>query len=155
MRGKDSYGVDFQDLQSHLANDCDGCPENIQNYWLEFNLKNSLDDDIITTNKKRKIKSQTGINDYFESRELPENKKSAIDKALVRAFVCCGISFSIVDNPFFREFLYQLRPNYNPPNRKTLSGSLMNQETVRINKAVKKKLENSENLTLGILNFNS
>lgn len=147
------------ELQNHLANECDICPEDIQNYWLRFISKDSSDNDndTIAATKKRKVnvKGQTGIEDYFENRELPENKKAAIDRALVRAFVCCGISFSIIDNPFFREFLYQLRSNYNPPSRRILSESLINQETARVNKAVKKELENSENLTLGICNFNN
>ena len=103
----------------------------------------------MVSNKRKKVKGQTGIEDYYERRELSESKIAAINQALVRAFVCCGISFSVIDNPFFQELLYQLRPNYNPPNRKVLSDTLLNQETARVNKAVKKELENSKNLTIG------
>ena len=139
------------ELQNHLANGCDSCPEDIQSFWLEF--IDSLGDDDMVVNKKRKGKGQTGIVDYFEGRELSESKISAINQALVKAFVCCGISFSVIDNPFFRELLYQLRPNYNPPNRKILSESLLNQETSQVNKAVKKELDGSKNLTLGNILF--
>ncbi|PKY55072.1 hypothetical protein RhiirA4_503246 [Rhizophagus irregularis] len=146
-------------LQSHLANECTDCPEEIQNYWLGFiAAKDSLDDDDSASiasstgsNKKRKVASngQTEIDDFFENRELPESKAAAIDRALIRAFVCCGIPFAVIDSPFFRELLYQLRPNYTPPTRKVLSESLLNQETSRVNKAINKELEHSQNLTLG------
>jgi len=59
------------------------------------------------------------------------------------------LPFAVVDSPFFRELLYQLRPNYIPPTRKVLSESLLNQETSRVNKAINKELEKSTNLTLG------
>ena len=104
-----------------------------------------------SSSKKRKTGGQLEIEDFYESRNLPESKVESINKALVRAFVCCGISFSVIDNPFFRELLYQLRPNYTPPSRKLLSGRLLDQETARINQVIDKELENSENLTLGIL----
>jgi len=136
-------------LQNHLANGCNDCPEEIQNYWLEIIIAKDLDDDDMVSNKRKKVKGQTGIEDYYERRELSESKIAAINQALVRAFVCCGISFSVIDNPFFQELLYQLRPNYNPPNRKVLSDTLLNQKTARVNKAVKKELENSKNLTIG------
>ncbi|CAB4402080.1 unnamed protein product [Rhizophagus irregularis] len=50
-------------LQSHLANECTNCPEEIQNYWLGFiAAKDSLDDDDSASiasstgfNKKRKV----------------------------------------------------------------------------------------------------
>jgi hypothetical protein len=80
---------------------------------------------------------------------LSENKIASIDRALIRAFVCCSIPFSVIDSPFFCELLYQLRPNYNPPFRKVLSENHLNQEISRVNKVVKKELELSENLTLG------
>ena len=137
------------ELQNHLANGCNDCPEEIQNYWLEIIIAKDLDDDDMVSNKRKKVKGQTGIEDYYERRELSESKIAAINQALVRAFVCCGISFSVIDNPFFQELLYQLRPNYNPPNRKVLSDTLLNQETARVNKAVKKELESSKNLTIG------
>ncbi|CAB5201966.1 unnamed protein product [Rhizophagus irregularis] len=111
-------------LQSHLANECTDCPEEIQNYWLGFiAAKDSLDDDDSASiasstgsNKKRKVASngQTEIDDFFENRELSESKAAAIDRALIRAFVCCGIPFAVIDSPFFRELLYQLRSNYTP-----------------------------------------
>ena len=89
-----------------------------------------MDIDSISTgsraSKRSRSEGQQGIEDFYESKELPESKIQAINTALIQAFVCCGISFSIIDNPFFRELLYQLRPNYTPSSRKALSGKILN-----------------------------
>ena len=95
-------------LQNHLANGCNDCPEEIQNYWLEIITAKDLDDDDMVPNKRKKVKGQTGIEDYYERRELSESKIVAINQALVRAFVCCGISFSVIDNPFFQPIATKL-----------------------------------------------
>lgn len=139
-------------LQFHLANECNSCPEIIQTYYLGFiTAKDTSTSEKTTSNKKQKPETQLGIDDFYENRNLPESKINAINKALIKAFVCCGISFAIIDNPFFRELLYQLRPNYNPPSRKLLAGRLLDQETTRVNQEINKELENAENLTLGKL----
>jgi len=142
------------ELQAHLANECNICPTDIQQYWLGFvAARDSFDSDDTTrstsSNKKRKAQGQPRIEDFYESRSLPAAKVASINKALVRAFVNCGISFSIIDNPFFRELLYELRPNYEPPDRKLVAGRLLNQEAARVNQAINTELEHSENLTLG------
>ena len=46
-----------------------------------------------------------------------------------------------------------MRPGYVPPSRDVLSGRLLNQKTSRINKKINKVIKNSENLTLGKLNY--
>ncbi|CAH1770033.1 6181_t:CDS:2, partial [Entrophospora sp. SA101] len=71
-----------------------------------------------------------------------------INIALVRAFVCCGIPFSVIDNPFFRELLYQLQANYGPPSRQTLAGQLLSKEISKVNLKIDQELSNAENLTL-------
>jgi len=103
------------ELQAHLANNCTKCPGEIRDYYLNLLSENdneassrsrmSLDSNstITTINKRKRVgnDNQRGIENYFDSIELPESKIQIINKALVRAFVCSGISFSVVDNPFF------------------------------------------------------
>jgi hypothetical protein len=96
---------------------------------------------------------QKTIDDFYESKDLSERKIEAINVALVRAFVCCGIPFSVIDNPFFRELLYQLRPNYEPPSRQTLAGQLLSKEISKVNLKIDQELNNAENLTLGNIYF--
>lgn len=148
------------ELQAHLANDCTKCPGEIRNCYLnllsendnEISSRSRMSCDSNSTGSKRKRVENgnpRGIENYFDSIELPESRIQIINKALVRAFVCSGISFSVVDNPFFKEFLYQLRSNYSPPTRQLLSGQLLNKEIARINVAINEELENSEHLTIG------
>jgi hypothetical protein len=91
------------------------------------------------------------LTDWFESTNINPQKKASIIRALVRAFICCGIPFSIIENPFFIEFLHEMRPGYEPPTSELLSGRLLNQETARINDKIKEIIKYSENLTLGKL----
>ncbi|CAJ0758482.1 5323_t:CDS:2 [Entrophospora sp. SA101] len=105
-----------QSLQAHLANNCPACPDMIQRFYLEVLSTENLAEDITSTN------------DFYENKELSEGKIEAINIALVRAFVCCGIPFSVIDNLFFRELLYQLQANYHPPSRQTLAGQLLSKE---------------------------
>jgi hypothetical protein len=92
---------------------------------------------------------QRELTDWFESTNINSQKKASITRALVHAFICCGIPFSIIENPFFIEFLHEMRPGYEPLISELLSGRLLNQETARINDKIKEIIKNSENLTLG------
>ena len=86
-------------LQAHLGNNCNKCPIEIQQYWLGFvAAKGIIDSDNATythktKSKKRKAQSQPGIEDFYESRDLPKSNVASINKALARAFVNCGMSF--------------------------------------------------------------
>ena len=63
--------------------------------------------------------------------------------------MCYGIFFSVINNPFFRELLYQLCPNYTPSSHKVLSGTMLNDEVAKVTNKVTKELKNADNLTLG------
>jgi hypothetical protein len=58
---------------------------------------------------------QTSLEGHFESIQITTTKQNEIDKALIKAFVCCNISFSIVENSFFSELLKTLCPGYKLP----------------------------------------
>jgi hypothetical protein len=62
------------------------------------------------------------------------------------------ITFRLVENPFFFNFLKALNPGYQPPSRKALAGRLLDNEVAQIDKKINKDLEYVENLTLG--NYN-
>ena len=142
-------------LEEHLANNCKECPEIVQAFYLGVVSSRDFGSEdtaipLSEHNKKRKIQAdQRELTDWFESAKITPQKEASITQALVRVFTCCGIPFSIVENPFFIEFLHEMRPGYVPPSRELLSGRLLNQETARINKKVKKIIDDSENLTLG------
>ncbi|CAJ0751389.1 358_t:CDS:2, partial [Entrophospora sp. SA101] len=151
-------------LQAHLSNDCVECPNDICNFYLgvlSTNDNMSVDDNlssnsrmsIQSTNsfKRKKLDGQQGIEDFYEGKELTDSKKDA----LVKAFVGCGIPFNVINNPFFKELLHELRPNYSPPTRQTLSGNLLSKEIARVNSRIDKELEVGENLTLALDGWSS
>ena len=105
------------------------------------------------TNPKRKNtqveNDQTTLNSFYENSELDKERKEAIDTVLIKAFVCCGLPWHLIEHPFIIELLKQLRPNYNPPDRKTIVDTLLTQEILRVSVKCYKLLDNEDNLTLG------
>ena len=101
------------------------------------------------TGKKRNTNDQKSLEDYFETRSLSQEKKDKIEISLIKLFVCCGLSWRLVEHPFFIDFVKQLRSSYDPPSRKTLSGSLLDNEILRVNTKIYRLLEKESNLTLG------
>jgi hypothetical protein len=61
----------------------------------------------------------------------------------------CGILWATIENPYFIELLKTFQPGYKPPTRKQLSTISLENEIARINRNVKKIIEQSENITLG------
>lgn len=51
--------------------------------------------------------------------------KSKLDEQIAKLFFSFKLVFNIADNPIFRETIEMLRPGYNPPNRKDISGPLL------------------------------
>jgi len=76
-----------------------------------------------------------------------------INRALIKFFVACGISFRIVEHPFFINFVKELNAGYEPPTREFLAGQLLKRELTQINSKVKSEIEKENNLTLGLLNY--
>ena len=66
----------------------------------------------------------------------------------MRLFVCCGIPFSIVSNPFFIDFVKSLYPVYELPNRITFTGSWVNQELATVVTIIYDEAQLSTNITL-------
>ncbi|CAB5373801.1 unnamed protein product [Rhizophagus irregularis] len=143
------------ELKDHLANNCKEVPELVHSFYLgvvsawDFGREDTFSSP--ENSKKRKTQvDQQELTDWFESTNINSQKKASITRALVRAFICYGIPFSIIENPFFIEFLHEMRPGYEPPISELLSGRLLNQETDRINNKIKEIIKNSENLTLAL-----
>ena len=106
-----------------------------------------------STNSKRKISQvendQTTLDDFYENSDLSKEWKESIDLALIKAFVSCGLPWHLVEHPFIIELIKQLRPNYNLPDRRTLTDSLLTQEILRVSVKCYKLLDDEDNLTLG------
>ena len=105
------------------------------------------------TSSKRKIgqveNNQTTLVTFYKNSELSKEWKETFDTALIKAFVCCGLPWHLIEQPFIIELLKQLRPNYNPPDRKTIVDTLLTQEILRVSVKCYRLLDAEDNLTLG------
>jgi hypothetical protein len=98
-----------------------------------------------------KINGQLTLSEFHDKDQpLPKGKSDRIDKALTRFFICCGVSFRIVESPFFLDFLQELNSAYSPPSRDILTNRLFEEELGYVNSKVLRELEATKNLTLGI-----
>ena len=125
-------------LKSHLALHCNQVPLNIKAEYMEI---------LAIGNTSANRKQQTSSSD--SSAELDINQADKIDQALVCFFVCCGIPFSIVDHPYFVNFVKSLCFHYNPPKRTAFSTTILNKEISAVLTKIKQELKYEENLTLG------
>jgi BED zinc finger len=134
-------------MKGHLANHCPDAPGNvIRTYQNLFEQKAKNINN--TGNKKRK--GQMTLNDYHDKDEpLPQGRINRINRALIKLFVCCGMSFRIVESPFFIDFLKELNSGYSPPSRDLLSGRLLEDELGNVNSKISNELKLTDNLTLG------
>jgi hypothetical protein len=135
-------------MEKHIISECEDVSETIKEaviYIVESREKIPK-----TTIKTKHSNEQLTLDEYLESTVIPEKRIEAINKALVRAFICCGLPWRLIEHPFFIEFLKQLRLAYTPPNRKTISNSLLTQEIVRVDTYLYNLLKEEKNLTLGM-----
>ena len=134
-------------LEEHLANHCSNAPALV----LREYLTKVSQRETVSKNKKRKINDdgQTTIKDFHDSTELPEGRINRINRALTKFFVACGISYRIVEHPFFIDFIKELNAGYNLPTRDYLSNRFLENELCRVNDNIRGDLEKQKNLTLG------
>ena len=145
------------ELQIHLSKDCRKCSNEIQLKYLQMIVDaEENQDQVVNTNKRHKTNQsqQTTLDDHWDdTTEIPDYRQKIIDKTWLKAFICCGIPFSIIENPFFVDAIKSLRSSYNPPSRNHLSGNLLNKEVIKINSKITNilKNENDFDFTLGKL----
>ena len=139
-------------LEEHFANHCPNALALVlRTYMTKVKERANI------SNKKRKADSllggQTTMKDFHDSTELPEGRIDRINRALVKFFVACGVSFRIVEHPFFIDFIKELNAAYNLPLRDYLSGRLLERELTNVNENIRSDLSRQSNLTLGKYNL--
>jgi len=72
---------------------------------------------------------------------------------LVKFFIACGISFRVVEHPFFINLTKELNAEYDLPTREHLSGQMLERELAQVNSKIKSEIEKETHLTLGLLNY--
>jgi|GEM_PF-1010360 len=146
-------------LKRHIAYECKKVDSDTRITVLMMLTKDVVDSDdesydttstsTTKTNKKRKNdSSQTNIDEHFENFPTSLSKEDQINKALVKLFVCCNLPFSLVEHPFFTEFIKTIRNTYSIPSRWVLSNTLFDQEVSRVKMKIDRILDKEINLTI-------
>ena len=137
-------------LQGHIANHCMEAPINlVRQYQTFLEVKQT---NPIPSKKRKGLEGQTYLDDFHDTAgPLPQGRVDRIDRALIKFFVCCGVSFRVVESPFFIDLLKELNSAYNPPSRDILSNRLLENELGYVNARVSKELDSMDNLTIGTL----
>ncbi|GES96147.1 ribonuclease H-like domain-containing protein [Rhizophagus clarus] len=137
---------DVSALQKHIANYCpNALPYLICKYQKIFEKKANKN------NKKRRVSNQTSLHDYYDTDEsFPQKKIDRINRVLLTFFVCCEISFCVVESLFFINFINELNIAYNSLSCELLVNRLFEDELGNINSKIYKKLQMSDNLMLAL-----
>jgi hypothetical protein len=91
-------------------------------------------------------KANTGTLDGFLSKQRFE----LADKHLSKFFFTSGVSFNVLENPHFQDFVNTLSPGYNLPSRYRVSGPLLDEEVKEIGAWKSKVLEKGLILVTGL-----
>src|SRR6266516_3379047 len=95
---------DVTTLQGHIANHCLNAPS-----LLIRKYQNMFEEKANKTNNKKRKNNQTSLHNYHDTDEqLSQGRIDRINRALLKLFVCCGISFRIVKSPFLLIFFMSL-----------------------------------------------
>ena len=137
-------------LEEHLSNYCRSAPAAVVRKYMTKVMERQD-----KPSKKRKFteSGQQCIDEFHDYTNIPESRITRINRALIKFFVACGISFRITEHPFFINFVKELNAGYEPPTREFLAGQLLERELAQINSKVKSEIEKENNLTLGLLNY--
>ena len=155
------------DLEDHIANQCPKVPADIKATYLKvvmqrirgFNNDNSTSQSntqsttttitASTSASNKRRRTQSSVTSFYDSSSIDSAKEIRCTRSLTRFFICCGIPFATVENPFFLDFTKSLCPGYKPPGRNSLSTTLINTELAHVLVAIEDDLANEKNLTLG------
>ncbi|CAG8633758.1 1952_t:CDS:2 [Ambispora leptoticha] len=108
---------------------CDLCgrSDKLHNHVLTYgNWPNSYSaNDSTDSPSSPTLKCQDNLTNWIV-KPISQDKQAKIDKKLLDAVIYGNLSFRIVKNPYFHEFLKELASNYCPPSAETLSTKILN-----------------------------
>ena len=142
-------------MEAHLALSCHKVPYDVKEKFL-FIVKTREENqlEVEVSSKKRKAKHQQSITKYGESNTIEPYKKQICDRTIAKFFICCGVSFHLVEHPFFIDMVKSLCLGYDPSRATTLSENFLYEELANIVVDQQIELNRTKNLTLGSKNKN-
>jgi hypothetical protein len=148
-------------MEAHLAVSCHKVPNDIKEKFLLIVKTRGekrtfqLDAEVsVLQTKKRKAGHQQLITKYGESDIIENAKQQICDRAVAKFFICCGVSFRLVEHPFFIDMVKSLCLGYNPPSANVLSNDFLYAELANVIVDQHLELKSTRNLTLGNIKYN-
>ena len=137
-------------MEKHIISNCQKVDHSIRQTVLHMVETREMNEISLSSGVKcQNSDDQTTLENFYENSDLSKERKENIDIALIKAFVCCGLSWRLVEHPFIIELFKQLRSNYDLPDRKTLAETMLTQEVLRVSVKLYRLLDGESNLTLG------
>ncbi|CAG8758380.1 4218_t:CDS:1, partial [Cetraspora pellucida] len=99
-------------IKKHIISDCAYVSEEVKKaiiYIVESHEKTS------NISRTKHSSEQISLDKFLESTDIPDKCIESINRTLIKAFVCCGLPWRLIEHLFFIEFLKQLHPAYTPP----------------------------------------
>ncbi|KAF0484114.1 zinc finger bed domain-containing protein 1-like [Gigaspora margarita] len=147
----------------HVIDHCKNISQTDKLKFIEIHAKKSTtshaksknaDDDqdlentsLVSKKQKTSLASVATIDSYY-TRPLSQEKIDLIHEALVKFFITCGISFCIIENKYFCDFLALLNINYFTPSKYKLIRDLISKIYSRILLKIIDSLKLCKDLTL-------
>ncbi|CAG8792749.1 7481_t:CDS:1, partial [Racocetra fulgida] len=126
-------------MESYLALHCKGdirpVPDNVRQKWLIYVAKRNektKDNDDSDNESLLSKRSKTSHTDFNLFEPISNERNHELNKALIKAFVCAEISFSVINNPFVRDLFKLMVSGYTPPGRLTLASNIFDEEAARV-----------------------
>ncbi|EXX62144.1 hypothetical protein RirG_164580 [Rhizophagus irregularis DAOM 197198w] len=147
-------------MEAHLALSCHKTPQDVKEKFLLI-VKTRGESQTLQLeaaeipSKKRKAGHQQLITKYGESNTIEPIKKQICDCTVAKFFICCRISFRLVEHPFFIDMVKSLCLGYDPPRANTLSQDFLYEELANIVVDQHLELKRTTNLTLGFDSWTS
>lgn len=136
-------------MEAHLALSCHKVPHDIKEKFLYIVKERGEKRVAAEISKKRKVTHQQSITKYAESDTIEPFKKQICDRAVAKFFICCEVSFSLVEHPFFIDMVKSLCLAYDPPHAYMLSTEFLYDELANVIVDQDFELKRTRNLTLG------
>jgi hypothetical protein len=143
-------------MEAHLALNCYKVPVDIkEKFLLMIKLRGEnqivdLEEEKSVLPLKRKRSHQQSITKYGQSNSIEPSRQQICNRTVAKFFICCGISFRLVEHPFFIDMVKSLCLGFNPPSAHALSNDFLYTELANIVVDQHLLLKRTKNLTLGM-----
>lgn len=162
---KKQYAKNATRMAEHLAMKCMKCPKNIQAFEAK-GLKGASEDSpsllnppgpspstsfasttsLPSSTRWSRCNTMTTMDRFVDKIDVKEEKM--LNKKLASAIFSSGCPFSLVENPYWKDFFSSLRPSFKLPTRKDIGGKYLDREFESVEADVWTKIRSSNSVAL-------